>query len=65
MNEKIEELIKKLKEKKEEAGRVRDEIREILTEFTEIADSLDNGVEGIADAIREFERAVDSMSEYV
>ena len=65
MNEKIEALVRKLKEKKEEAGKVRDEIREILTEFTEIADSLDNGVEGITNAIREFERAVDSMSEYV
>ncbi len=64
-NNKIVLLLKKFEEKKEEAAKIRDELRYMAEEITEIVESFDDGVDGIEEALRMFRDAMDDMSRYV
>lgn len=63
--EKLTGLVDKFEEKKEEAAKVRDDLREIADEITEIVESFDDGVEGLEVAIETFRHSIDDMSRYV
>ena len=62
---KLTGLIDKFEQKKEEAAKVRDDLREIADEITEVVESFDDGVEGMEAALETFRHAIDDMSRYV
>ena len=62
---KITSLLGKFEEKKNEAAKVRDDLRNIADEITEVVESFDDGVEGMEEALETFRHALDDMSRYV
>ena len=62
---KISTLLERFEEKKNEAAKVRDDLREIADEITEVVESFDDGVEGMEEALETFKHAIDDMSRYV
>lgn len=62
---KIGELFLQFETKKNEAAKIRDDLRYIAEEITELVESFDDGVEGMEDALETFRHALDDMSRYI
>jgi len=62
---KIGDLVLQFEAKKEQAAKIRDDLRSIVGEIGDIVDSFDDGVEGLEDALEQFKHALDDMSRYV
>lgn len=61
----IKPVLDRIEKLKAKADKVRDELRDAISEVEDIADSFQDGSEVIEDAVRALRRAVDRMSEYV
>jgi len=62
---KIGDLVLQFEAKKEQAAKIRDDLRSIAGEIEDIVDSFDDGVEGLEEALEQFKCALDDMSRYV
>ena len=61
----LKTALEKVEHLKVEIAKKRDELREAIAEVEEIAESLDQALDGLEDGKRGFERAVESMSQYL
>lgn len=63
--DKIGDLLLQFEAKKNEAAKVRDDLREIAGEIQDIVESFYDGVDGMEEALETFRHALDDMSRYV
>lgn len=61
----IQGLIDRLETAKQEAAKVRDTIRNIADEATDLIESFDSGIDSLTAGIIEIQHGVDKLSEYV
>ena len=65
LKKKVDKLLKKVTKCKTTIATERDKLRELHGDLTDILESLDGGIDGVENSLREFEDAVDKMSEYL